>query len=215
MRTRFRQSAWLRASTRGNHGIEIDVVLSADGVAMVFHDLDLDRLTAERGPVVDRSSAELSRIALGRSTDTIPTLAETLRVIGGTVPVVIELKGHDESDVTLVRAVAQALDGYSGASAIMSFDPWLVRAFRTDCPAIPRGLTAEGTSAAALEAHFAMLAHDLHFVSYNVHHLPNPFVAFVRNRLGLPVITWTVRDADAVARTREFADQMTFEGFRP
>ena len=60
-----------------------------------------------------------------------------------------------------------------------------------------------------------MLAHDLAFVSYAVRDLPNPFVTFVRERLAMPVITWTVRDAAAVTHTFVHADQMTFEGFDP
>ena len=43
----------------------------------------------------------------------------------------------------------------------------------------------------------------------------NPFVSFVRDRLKMPVITWTIRDKPAVDLTFRYADQMTFEGFDP
>ena len=43
-----------------------------------------------------------------------------------------------------------------------------------------------------------MLAHDLSFVSYCLADMPNRFVDFVRDRLAMPVITWTVRDEAAV-----------------
>ena len=46
-------------------------------------------------------------------------------------------------------------------------------------------------------------------------HLPNPFVRFVRERLKMPVITWTVRDQAGIERTLAEGDQMTFEGFDP
>ena len=86
--------------------------------------------------------------------------------------------------------------------------PAYARAFR-------RGLTAWGTATQEIEAHFSMLAHGIDFVSYAVDHLPNPFVTFVRDRLGMPVISWTVRDEAAVELTFAHADQMTFEGFEP
>ncbi|MGL4490623.1 MAG: glycerophosphodiester phosphodiesterase, partial [Rhizobiaceae bacterium] len=80
---------------------------------------------------------------------------------------------------------------------------------------VPSGLTAEGLREADMEAHFSMLAHDIDFVSYNVHHLDNRFVSFVRNRLSMPVITWTVRNAQDMATTMSMADQATFELMDP
>ena len=43
-----------------------------------------------------------------------------------------------------------------------------------------------------------MLAHGLSFVSYGLFDMPNRFTSFVRERLKMPVITWTVRDQPAV-----------------
>ena len=58
-----------------------------------------------------------------------------------------------------------------------------------------------------------MLAHPISFVSFHVADLPNPFVSLVREKLAMPVITWTVRDQQACEVTLAHADQMTFEGF--
>ena len=203
------------AACVADYSIECDVLLSADGVPMVFHDLTLDRLTDATGDVIARSSAELTSLRIGKTADCIPTLAETLALVAGRVPIIIELKGHDKNDTRLVAAVAKALAGYQGHAAIMSFDHWLIRRFQFDAPGIPAGLTAEGISGKNLEQHFAMLSANLSFVSFNVHHLPNRFVSFCREKLLMPVITWTVREANTVALTRAHADQMTFEGFRP
>ena len=41
-------------------------------------------------------------------------------------------------------------------------------------------------------------ANGISFVSYDVTALPNPFVTFVRERLAMPVISWTVRDQAAL-----------------
>jgi glycerophosphoryl diester phosphodiesterase len=129
------------------------------------------------------------------------------------VPIVIELKGIQGKDDGLVAAVAQVLADYSGEVAIMSFDHWLVRQFGKDAPGIPAGLTAEGRTVADLEKHFSMLAHPISFVSFGVMDLPNPFVSFVREKLAMPVITWTIRDDWGLKLTRQHADQITFEGF--
>jgi len=128
---------------------------------------------------------------------------------------VIELKGIAGHDEGLVEAVAAALQDYNGKVAIMSFDHWLIRDFAKYMPDIPAGLTAYGRDNQLIEAHFAMLAHGLDFTSYAAGDLPNPFVSFVRDRLKMPVVTWTVRDKPAVDLTFKYADQMTFEGFDP
>ena len=201
------------AAVEKDYAIECDVHLSADGVPMVFHDDKLDRLTGQDGMVYEKTAAELAQMKVGGTADHVPTLAEMLALVRGRVPVVIELKGIEGKDVGLVAAVARTLDGYEGDAAIMSFDHWLIRAFATEAPGIPGGLTAHGRTPRDLEAHFSMLAHPISFVSFGVMDLPNPFVAFVREKLAMPVITWTVRDQWARDLTEAHADQMTFEGF--
>ena len=201
------------AAIERDYAIECDVHLSADGVPVVFHDSVLNRLAGRDGFVHEMSAAELNQLKVGGTDDHIPTLAEMLARVRGRVPLVIELKGVEGKDTGLVAAVAQTLEGYRGEAAIMSFDHWLVRRFADDAPGIPAGLTAEKRTIPALEAHFSMLAHPISFVSFGVSDLPNPFVSFVREKLAMPVITWTVRDEEARAATFAHADQMTFEGF--
>src|SRR5690606_37845674 len=118
-------------------------------------------------------------------------------------------------DGPLVEAVAKALSSYSGKAAIMSFDHHLVRRFPTDAGQVPTGLTAEGLSAKQIEGHFSMLAYGIGFVSYAVRELDNVFIRFVRERLSLPVIAWTVRDPETAEVSRRHGAQITFEGFEP
>ena len=207
-------SAFDAAIERG-YAIECDVHLSADGVPVVFHDTQLERLTGQEGFVHDKTGDELTKLHVGGTEQLVPTLSQMLDWVGGRAPLVIELKGAQGKDSGLVLAVAKALSTYRGEVAIMSFDHWLVRRFATDAPGIPAGLTAEGRTVDQLEAHFSMLAHPLSFVSFSVEDLPNPFVTMVREKLGIPVITWTVRNEAARAATFAHADQMTFEGFDP
>jgi glycerophosphoryl diester phosphodiesterase len=197
----------------GNYAIECDVHLSKDGVPVVIHDADLERLTGERGMVHDRTAAQLSKIKIGGTDDRVPLLAQMLALVDGKVPLVIELKGDPGHDDGLVAAVARELSGYKGHAAIMSFEHPHLRRCAKDAPGIPVGLTAEGVHDPDMEAHFSMLAHGIQFVSYNVHHLPNRFVSFVRQHMSLPVITWTVREPQTLKKTYDFADQATFERF--
>ncbi|MGN6538332.1 MAG: glycerophosphodiester phosphodiesterase [Mesorhizobium sp.] len=207
-------SAFAAAAERG-YAIECDVHLSADNVPVVIHDDDLKRLTGTDGFVWQRTVAELATLRVGGTADHVPTLAEVLALVAGRVPLVVELKGTPGHDTGLVASVGALLKNYKGKVAIMSFDHWLIRDFARDAPGIPGGLTAYGRENKLIEAHFSMLAHDLAFTSYAAGDLPNPFVTFVRDRLKMPVITWTIRDQPAIDITFRYADQMTFEGFEP
>ncbi|HEU4985673.1 MAG TPA: glycerophosphodiester phosphodiesterase [Rhizobiaceae bacterium] len=207
-------SAFAAAADRG-YAIECDVHLSSDGIPVIFHDGPLKRLLGQEGNIWERTAVELSACPVGGTADCVPSLETVLKLIDGRVPVIIELKGTKGYDEGLVEKVAGVLAHYHGKAAIMSFDHWLIREFPKHAPDVPGGLTAYGTSDADIEGHFSMLAHDIAFVSYSVTDLPNRFVTFVRERLGMPVVTWTVRDPAAVKTTFDHADQMTFEGFEP
>jgi glycerophosphoryl diester phosphodiesterase len=207
-------SAFAAAVDKG-FAIECDVHLSSDGVPVVFHDHELKRLTGTEGYLRQRTAAELGALHIGGTPDRVPRLAELLVLVAGRVPLVIELKGTPGYDAGLVARVAEQLRDYRGKAAIMSFDHWLIREFPREAPGIPGGLTAWGDQPHHFEQHFSMLAHGISFVSYEVTALPNPFTSFVRQRLGMPVVSWTVRDRAQVERSLANADQMTFEGFEP
>ncbi|ATU91610.1 glycerophosphodiester phosphodiesterase [Phyllobacterium zundukense] len=203
------------AAASASFAIECDVHLSADGKAVVFHDGTLDRVTGQQGNIDELTAKQAAALRVGGTQDHVPTLAESLRLIDGRVPIVIELKGIPGRDDGLVKAVANDLATYDGHAAIMSFDHHLIRLFGKDAPGVPAGLTAEGLRDEELEAHFSMLAYKIDFVSYNVHHLENRFVEFVRAKLGMPVISWTVRSLADKAVSDALVDQITFEGFDP
>ena len=207
------RSAFLAAIDKG-YGIELDVQLSSDGEAIVFHDSTLDRLTALSGPVRDRTAADLAQTAIGTNADGAEPLGDNLALIDGRVPVVVEMKDNGADNAVLAKAVAQAVGAYDGSVAVMSFAQDLLRFVRANGIDCPVGLTAEGVGSKSLAAHSAALDIGIDFVSYHVHALPNPFVSDVRAQ-GMPVITWTVRTPEDADLTYRHADQITFEGFEP
>lgn len=206
--------AFGRAIERG-YAIECDVHLTLDGEVVVFHDNDLKRLANVDGFVWQWTLAEMTALTVGTTADHPPSLAEMLAFVAGRVPLVIEIKGIAGHDEGLVAKVGEALRNYQGKAAVMSFDHWIIRDLARRMPDRPAGLTAYGNSQRDFEAHFSMLAHGISFVSYDIADLSNPFTRFVRDRLAMPVISWTVRDRAAMARSSAFAGQMTFEGFVP
>jgi glycerophosphoryl diester phosphodiesterase len=203
-----------QAAVDGGYGIECDLQVSADGRAMVFHDPGLDRLTDSESMAADLTAEELGALTLKGGADTIRPLEDHLALVAGRIPLVLELKSEPSGSARLVEAVAKALESYDGLAVVMSFDHDHCSRFKAAIPDRLRGLTAMGSEESAQTHRSAMERYDLQFLSYDIEAIPTPFVAETRKR-GLPIITWTVRTEDEVARSAEFADQMTFEGFRP
>lgn len=206
-------SAFSRAIEAG-FAIECDLHYASDGVPVVFHDDDLQRVCNLPGEVRERTSAELGLLSVGGTKDKIPTLKQLLRLCDGKVPLVLELKGREGDDDGFAESVLEVLEGYKGHVALMSFDHWLLKDLKSLEAPYPVGLTAEGNKPETFFQHDEAMHLGLDFISYFYGHLPNPFVTAQRQR-GIPVITWTVRDEAARKHTFANADQMTFEGFDP
>jgi glycerophosphoryl diester phosphodiesterase len=206
-------SAFSRAVEAG-FAIECDLHYASDGVPVIFHDEDLERLCNLKGDVRERTSKELGLIAVGGTKDKVPTLKQLLDLVQGKVPLVLELKGREADDEGFAESVLEVLEGYEGKIALMSFDHWLLKDLKDFGAPFPVGLTANGNTAEEYATHEKAMELGLDFISYYYADLPNSFISRQRDK-GIPVITWTVRDEDARKRTFENADQMTFEGFDP
>ncbi|MBU4529659.1 MAG: glycerophosphodiester phosphodiesterase [Hoeflea sp.] len=207
------KSAFTRA-IEANYAIECDVHIATDGVPVVFHDDDLERLCGLKGDVRERTSQELAQLRVGGTADGVMSLPALFKLVKGQVPLVVELKGRPGEDDGFADAVVECLESYDGPVALMSFDDRLLRDLKAAGASCPLGLTAEGVKPERFFAHEDAMNLGLDFMSYCVHHLPNAFVTAQRSR-GVPIITWTVRDQPARQLTRQHADQMTFEGFDP
>jgi len=219
----------IRAAVGRGFGVELDLQLSADGEAMVFHDATLDRLTGATGEVRARTAAELGEIALTGGADRIPTLAAALAEVAGRVPLLLEIKDQDgalgEHIGPLEAAAAAALTGYDGPVAVMSFNPHSVAEMARLAPNVPRGLVTDpflaadwpGVPRARCDALREIADYDrvgASFISHNATDLAAGPVARLK-AAGAAVLCWTVRSAEAEAEARRVAGNITFEGYDP
>jgi glycerophosphoryl diester phosphodiesterase len=204
----------IAAAVAQGYGVELDVQLSRDGEAMVFHDYELGRLTSGQGPVAARTAAELQAIPLNLCNEAMPRLGEALSIVGGRAPLLIEVKSPDRQVARLCAAVARAVSGYGGSFAVMSFNPEVGAWFERRAPEVLRGLvvTEEGRRGlkGRIQRPLALWRARADFLAYDIRDLPSRFAGRLRSR-GLPVYTWTVRSEPDRARASAHADQIIFE----
>ena len=221
--------AAIRAAIAVRYGIEIDVQMASDGVAMVFLDDDLDRLTDASGPVRARRAADLADVTLKGTDEGIPSLAEVLEQVGGRVPLLIEVKDQHgqmgDTDGVLEASVARDLVGYSGPVGLMSFNPNSVIRLAALAPDVPRGIVTCAYSAhdcpelpAAvrdrLRAIPDMDAAKASFISHQWDDLDRNRVAELK-AAGADILCWTIRSPEAARAARRVAANITFEGYLP
>lgn len=132
--------AFARATEAG-YGIELDVQLSKDGEAVVFHDHSLARVCGVEGFVEDYTVKELAQMKpLGQAdVGGVPTLKEVLAHIDGRVPLIVEIKADTKDYPQTVELTLKLLHDYKGAFSIESFHPHVLRLVRKADSRICRG----------------------------------------------------------------------------
>lgn len=119
----------------GAEFIEFDVLLSADGVPVLFHDRDLQRMCGKDGAVHDYSLAELKtfpvsefhRFGYKYANNRISTLAETAQYLAGqpkvTAFVEIKRQALQQHGVdTVLDRVLQAIEPIQQQAVVISYD---------------------------------------------------------------------------------------------
>jgi glycerophosphoryl diester phosphodiesterase len=211
------------AACVAGYGIELDVQLSADGEAMVFHDAQLMRMTGAEGRVAEHTATDLRGMRLGGTDETIPTLAEALTEVGRRAMVCIEVKIPYGEVGPLERRVHEVLIDHNGPTCVIGFNPYSHAWFADHYPAVLRGL--DSYSYADPEARhlspdvrrrYAQLGHVSiarpHFLALGLDLLPSA-KADAHRKNGMPIIAWTVREPSQWEAVKSHCDNLMFEGF--
>jgi glycerophosphoryl diester phosphodiesterase len=187
-------------------GIECDLRLTADDEVVIFHDPDAWRMCASPMHIRDSSLQQLGRLRVGEHP--IPTLASLLALVGGRVPLLLEVK-VDRDIWRWMPALRRELAGYVGRLGIMSFDPRISRLLKTNMPDVRRGLLVQAGLSPLKRWQYLLLA-DPQFIAVERPALGRRWVGRVRRRM--PVYAWTIRTAAERAQAEVQADALIWEG---
>lgn len=209
---------------RAGVGIELDVQLSRDGEAVVFHDETLMRLAGDPRRVDQVDWAELRSMRLCRG-GRIPSLKEALERIDGRAPLLVELK-NGRGNRRLCETATALLRGYRGAYLVESFNPLMLRWLKKHAPDVVRGQLV-GAAPLYLAVHagrvgaFALSKLTLNFlarpdfIAYDVSASRYAVPRVQRRLFHAPLAAWTVRDEETYRACAGRGEMPIFEGFVP
>lgn len=213
-----------RLAVEAGFGIELDVHTAKCGTPVVFHDGTLTRMTGVEKRLCDLTAKELSELKLKGTDEKIPTFAEVLELVGGRVPLLVELK-QDEGEEGVAEAAADLLKNYGGEFIVESFNPFTLADYGRCMPDVPRGILAQRftNKAGRRKIKFFVAEHML----TNTVCKPD-FIAFSKNdarflsfRMVKAVyepftVAWTVRSPEEEAHAYENGfDSVIFENYIP
>ena len=201
-------------------GIELDVHVTADDQLVVFHDDTLDRMCGVSGKVADKTLAELRQLRLKGTNCLIPTFDEFLDVVGGKVPLIIEIKSNKRNDL-LCSLLWERLQRYDGPYCMESFDPRAVQWFRKNAPQVIRGQLAYGRGRKKVTLINVLLGTLIQnvlgrpdFIAYEAATDNNPAM-WVQRLLRPWLVCWTIHSQADMDRQRSRYDLQIFDGFVP
>lgn len=190
-----------KAMDLGVDGIEIDVHLCQTGELVVFHDLNLEKLTEATGEIAMKSLEELKTLKVNGQFE-IPTLLEVLDLIDKKCLLNIELKGERTAFET-----CKSIQLYTEAKG-WNFEQFIVSSFIHDelqtvfniNKNIPLAVLSESDVDEAIRFAEKVKAKAIH-PDYRL--LNKKKVKELQN-LGYIVNTWTVNEVDDIALMKTY-----------
>lgn len=188
--------------------IELDVMLSKDGVPVLFHDQTLDRKTNGSGEVRDYTFEELRQLDAGSwfseefGGEKIPSLEEVLEWAEGKIALNIEIKteawSEDLSQSIEPKVVQLVRDSGMGEYIIFSsFDYRILLRLKELAPELRTAMLYEATQSGEKDP--LTLVTELNADAFNCSATQlTPEWLEMLKEAGVPVLVYTVNDPDVM-----------------
>ena len=215
--------AAFRKAVDAGYGIELDVQLTKDRIPVVFHDESLKRVCGVDGNVRDYTFEELQQFTLCKSEERIPLFSDFLKLVDGKVPLIIEIKIHENANTVCSKA-DELIREYKGVYCIESFHPLAVNWYRKHRPEVIRGqLSSNFNEKGKRETPAMFLVHYLllnflakpDFIAYDHLHKKNLSRLICKNLYKALSVAWTIKSQKQLDDSKDDFSLFIFEQFIP
>lgn len=203
--------------------IELDVQMTKDGVLVVFHDDDLERMTGLKGDIREKTFREIRDLKLLDTDSKIPTFSEMLKAVDGKTPLLIEIKTHKKIGSVEKKALEE-IASYNGEYVFESFNPLIVRWFKRHAKSEICGQLADRFDHKVFKMPRWQLWflsnlkfckwNGAKFIAYNVENVRDN-KAIEKWRKKVPLLSWTIRSEKQLEETKHLYDNFIFDSFLP
>lgn len=211
-------------AVQNNFGIEFDVQLSKDGIPVIFHDFNLNRVCGIDKNVNELTFNELRKLNLFDSKEKIPHLKELLDLVNGQVPLIVEIKSSS-NDMSVCSVVASYLDSYKGVYCVESFNPLAVIWYKKNRPKVIRGQLSMNYLKDKKEQNklvsfllqyllFNFLTKP-NFIAYDYRYYNNLSLILCRKFYGIATVAYTIPSKLELEKHLNGFDLFIFENFIP
>lgn len=123
-----------------NYAVELDVNITNDNKAVVFHDEKLSRMTNEDGYLSSMNFEDIKHTHLLNLPDEILSVEEVLKLVDGRVPILFNISGN--AKICVAKILYEEIKDYAGEVAVECSNPYTLEWFKINAPRIKRGQRA-------------------------------------------------------------------------
>ncbi len=215
--------AAFKKAVEAGYGIEMDVQLTKDKVPVVFHDFTLKRICGKEGKVCDYTFQELKEFKLCGSEERIPAFEQVLNLVGGKVPLIVELK-VEWTDISVCPLADEMLRNYKGLYCIESFNPLALFWYRRHHSDVVRGQLSDGfLKSGEFKGILYVFLQNLmlnwitkpDFIAYNHRYADVCARKICRSLYKNMAVAWTIKSQQELEKARNKFDIFIFDSFIP
>lgn len=188
------------------YAIEIDIRLLKDNTIILFHDLNLKRLTNVNKNIEHYTYSELKKNKIADKYQ-IPTLKSVLKIVNGNVPILIDIKGNI-SNYNLEDELLKLLSDYDGKILIQSFQADSLNYMWKKQKKYSYGLIIINSLHLKLFTKL-WIKFRYDFISCNIHSVKNKYLQKLRKYKLL--FGWTLTSRSEIEKYKDYCDNFICE----
>lgn len=199
------------ALASGAPAIELDTMLTRDGVPVVIHDRTVERTTNGRGRIDELTLAQVQALDAGEKFSAefrgegIPTLEQVFQRYTGKLLINVELKNYHTPLDALPEVVLELVGRMHNQDSLIfsSFNPINLTRIKKLLPEAQVALLVENSGGGRLLASHAFTFISPHFINPHISYITPEYIRREHFH-GRRVNVWTVNDMQAAANYKDW-----------